>query len=562
MKVVVQGKGTVNLDKRYFLDSGGEGDIYAHQGVVYKIYHEPSRCIPFAKMQELSLINDPNIIIPNNMLLNGRNKPIGYTMKHVKNTFSLCQFFPKSFRDRNQVTNEQIAKIVIQMRNMVQHIHSNKILIVDLNEMNCLVGDDFKTVYFIDTDSYQTPSFPATAIMETIRDRHSDTFSENTDWFAFGIVSFQLFIGIHPYKGKHASIKTLDDRMKANIPVFHKDVSFPKVCLPFDIIPQTFKDWYKAVFYDGKRLPPPTDIYDIITITPVKQEISGTDNFDITKILELDNDEYVIDFLSANGVRSILTNKAIYRDYKWATNQREKRAKICVTPQYNRLVRAWIIDDKLYLYDETSKQPIEFLAQAEKIMTYQGRLLVKNDDKILEIEFVELPNKTLAGVKVVTSVMPQATSFYEGVAIQNVLGNYVACVFDKPFNCYQINLEQLKGHKIISAKYCDNILMVVGQDFSGKYDKFIYCFPSNFQGCTTRVINDISYLGVNFAVLENGVVVHISDDEQIEIFSNKKGSSSLKVINDPVIGEDMKLYRDGVKVIFVKDNELFRIKVK
>ena len=32
-------------------------------------------------------------------------------------------------------------------------------------------------------------------------------------WFAFAVVTFQLFTGIHPYKGKHPSVLDLDARM-------------------------------------------------------------------------------------------------------------------------------------------------------------------------------------------------------------------------------------------------------------------------------------------------------------------------------------------------------------
>lgn len=57
---------------------------------------------------------------------------------------------------------------------------------VDLNELNVLVGSSFVEPFMIETDSYQTPSYRATAIMDSIRDRLVPTgqFALLTDWFS------------------------------------------------------------------------------------------------------------------------------------------------------------------------------------------------------------------------------------------------------------------------------------------------------------------------------------------------------------------------------------------
>src|SRR5207248_7337064 len=109
----------------------------------------------------------------------------------------------------------------------VRHVHERGILIVDLNEMNFLLDASVEEILFIDVDSYQTPGFPATALMESIRDRHAARFSQATDWFSFGIVSFQMFTGIHPYRGKHPTLTGLDARMERNVSVLNPEVAVP-----------------------------------------------------------------------------------------------------------------------------------------------------------------------------------------------------------------------------------------------------------------------------------------------------------------------------------------------
>ena len=77
---------------------------------------------------------------------------------------------------------------------------------------NFLIDRDMQHVLFIDVDSYQTAGFPATAIMDSIRDRHSSTYSAGTDWFSFAILAFQMFVGVHPYRGKHATLAVSGER--------------------------------------------------------------------------------------------------------------------------------------------------------------------------------------------------------------------------------------------------------------------------------------------------------------------------------------------------------------
>ncbi len=187
----VQGEGQVQLGRTEFKAQGGEGAVYVKGPTAYKIYSDHSRCIAQAKIDELSSLVQPNIIRPVRLILDGKNIPVGYTMRAVGKAHSLCQLFPKAFRQRNNITPEITLRLVRQLQTGVLHIHSRGILVVDLNEMNFLVSADFAELFFIDVDSYQTPSFPATALMETVRDRHATAHTRRLRlvlrlrWFRF-----------------------------------------------------------------------------------------------------------------------------------------------------------------------------------------------------------------------------------------------------------------------------------------------------------------------------------------------------------------------------------------
>src|SRR4051812_42332310 len=128
--------------------------------------------IPTGKIKELQILSEPYIVKPEDIILDLKGNPVGYTMRGFKkdDTFILCQVFPKNFRTRENFTPDRALDIVKLIQNGVQYIHTKNILGVDINEVNFALTKDFKIVYFLDVDSYQTPNYPATALMPRVKD--------------------------------------------------------------------------------------------------------------------------------------------------------------------------------------------------------------------------------------------------------------------------------------------------------------------------------------------------------------------------------------------------------
>src|SRR5690606_30827612 len=97
---------------------------------------------------------------------------------------------------------------------------------------------------------------------------------------------------------------------------------------------------------------------------------------------------------------------------------------------------------------------------------------------------------------------------------------------------------------------------------NGKYNKYIFRFSTDYEKYDLRIISDLSYLGLNFVVLDNGVCAHINDNEDLELFSNKMGATDVKVVSDSLISSDMQLYKEGIKVVFPKQNTLYSISTR
>ena len=211
--ITVENVGKITITDQDYLGSGGEASVYVKDSLAIKIYHDPVHMIALDKIKELSVIKNPLVLRPKHIIYDDKGNPIGYAMDFIKNTHPVCKLFTKAFKQRSGISNEDITEFVEQMQQMDMDIHAAKCLIVDHNEMNLLATLRTKkhplTPYAIDVDSYQTPSHKATAIMQSIQDPQikGNKWTEDSDWFSFAIIAFQLWIGIHPFKGTHPDPK-------------------------------------------------------------------------------------------------------------------------------------------------------------------------------------------------------------------------------------------------------------------------------------------------------------------------------------------------------------------
>jgi dUTPase len=198
---------------------------------------------------------------------------------------------------------------------------------------------------------------------------------------------------------------------------------------------------------------------------------------------------------------------------------------------------------------------------AEAIMSYGGRVYVKQGISLSEVELLEAGgSQVFAGSTTVCPVLQHATRLFDGVVVQDVFGSCYANVFPQSKTCLQYHIKELDGAKIIDAKYDNGVMMFVAFQ-GGKYNKYIVRTASDLS-YDLRVEKDVGPVTLNFVTLPNGVCVHLNEKEEIEIFTNNLKSSSVKVYDDPALESDMRLSRDGTQVLFAKGNELHSIEVK
>jgi len=559
MQIIVEGK-KISLTQNNYVTQGGEGKIFQKGNVAYKIYEDLKKMIPTGKIEELSKLNVPNIVCPKQVIYSPKKEILGFTMDWLGNdNYAMCKMFTNTFRDANAITNDHVIELVENIKNIIiAPIHEQNCLMVDGNELNYLVRPDFVTPLFIDVNSYQTPNFPPTAIMPSVRDwQNPDKFSVMSDWFSFAIVSFQLFIGIHPFKGKHKNYKKNDfeKRVKDCISVFNKNVRLPPPARDFDLIPSDYKDWYFRLFEKGERLFPPKMPGSIKTIQVKTILVNSTDNFEIVEIKEFESD------IVYHNETVTKTKKKLYvgnTDYKVGND-----VEVLFSPFKAEPILCKIDNGKIQLKTPSSDSMIQQinLTCTDK-MIVNDALLIKNKSQLTEIQFSD-NNQIIPYVQQVWNIEPKSSKLFSNIVVQSVLGRTYICI---PIPKYKQSsfiikdIPELDKMQIIDAKHDNHVAMFITNE-GGIYNKYVLVFDNSYNKYVVRIFEDIDYIPLNFITLQSGVCISIREDDVIEIF-HYTHPSKVKEIKDPKVDSTMRLCKRGMDVRFFKGNKLFSFKVK
>jgi len=542
------GTKNITLTSKDLKGSGGEGSVYVKGSFAYKIYYDRKSMLPLGKIQELSVIQDPRVVKPLEVVSDA-NGPVGYSMMATpQDACVLCQYFPRAFRTRFSLDNGFSIALVDSLRSGIENIHKANILLVDLNEMNFLFETQKPNVFFIDVDSYQTPHHNATALMESIRDRHAkpNHFNTGTDWFAFAIVSFQIFTGIHPYKGKHPSLKTMDERMLANISVLNSDVSVPGACLPFDVIPNNYRTWYENVFERGEREAPPVGTASPVFVLKTVQ-LAGGGKIRIIHVMQAPYD--IADY--HNGAYTFAGNVCDAHGIRKASNL---PGSVRLFDSKTGTAAAYVKYGRLHVVDLNTGTDVDSGMDCSAISVCNGSLVYQSGEYLYIADLMQAGNNILFTKKQIANVLQFGTQLYDGVAMQDLLQAKYATIVTKA-GTHQIKLSEISGHRVISAKCISKVLVVIAES-NGVYNRHVYRFDDMFQQYDHRVTLDVGVGEVNFCVLDSGVTLLMCEDDSLEVFSAKIHSGSISSVSDPALNGNCTLFAIGSKAMYIYGNKV------
>ena len=569
-KLLLRNRRKIILSPNDFLASGGEASIYRHGQTIIKLYTDTNRLrqenLP-DKIQVLAKMKHPFIVSPRGVVSDTVGNPLGYQMPFVSGE-SLTRFFTNDFRSSIGFTNDDNHLLVERMREVVKFAHQHKALLVDANELNWLVvkaNIHKPEPRIIDVDSWAIANWKSRVIMPSIRDWQSKTFNQGTDWFAWGIVTFQIYTGIHPYKGTLPGYKRydLEKRMKDQASVFSRGVRLNRAVRDFSIIPGLLLDWYVATFARGERTIPPSPLDKGQATAQVGRTFTlvakAGQNLVFDKIYTGAKDIVRIFpsgtvLLDDGRLIDLATQQQFIGRYNLATEiARVQNGWLIANPQGQRYIFQYANITNL----QTQELPLSL--NISRIIRYENRLFAMTERGLTELLVKVIGQQPFLVTGQTWGVLNQSTQWFEGVGIQNALG---AIYLIAPFGekaCAQVRVPELDNLRVVNARGGYRFITVTALDTKGNYHKLEFSFDKKYRSYRLwRGGADNPEL--NIAILPKGVCATIVEDGKLDVFVPSNGV--LNSVQDKRIATNMILTNWDNKVVYTQGKNLWQIRLR
>lgn len=570
LKVILEGRGALNLSPNDHIATGGEGSVYKKAGTVIKIYTDKAKMQRDGmadKIRLLAKIKHPNIVGPQGIVTDEQGNEIGYYMPFAQGE-PLSRVFTNDFRLREGVDDKDTTTLVDRMRQVVQCAHGHQAVLVDANELNWIATFDKKdgaNPFVLDVDSWAIGKWPAKVIMPSIRDWHTNGFNQKSDWYSWGIVTFQVFTGIHPFKGTLDGYKPIDleKRMKNRASVFTPGVRLNRAVRDFSCIPGRLRDWYLAAFQQDDRSVPPSPFDTGASLAKAaaiaRVVVTTTGRLSYEKLFGKTGDPVVQIFpcgivqLESGSLIDPLTKREI-------GVAKSRRCEVI------RVENGWMKADKVgsdfhYSYINNTNFQEEVLTlqlRGHDLLRYENRLFLITDQGLTELK-LKILGKPILSAGNTWGAMINSTRWYDGVGIQDTLG---AMYLIAPFGenaCGHIRVRELDGLRPITAKAGNRFIVIIAADRKGDYHKIELTFDAEYKNHSLwRGVVDSPEL--NMAILPKGVCATIVDDGELVIFVPTNGK--VNKVPDKALTTEMKLGNLGDTVVYIQDGNLWKLTLK
>lgn len=568
-KVTLEGKGALTLRQTDYVTQGGEGAIYRRDDRIIKLYLDPKKMVQddmTGKVRVLAKeLSHPSIVAPEGLVINERNQPIGYHMPFVTGE-SYPRLFTNEYRIQSGFDDQSTIALTAKMHEVIAYAHTKQALMVDANELNWLA--DVSNVkqpvpYVIDVDSWQIDRYKASVIMPSIRDWHG-SINVLSDWFAWGVVTFLLFTGIHPYKGKLDGYKPgdMELRMKNNASVFLPEVRLNKAVREFTCIPGPLLDWYQATFTQGERTVPPSPLQTGRAQTTFGQVlrivVTATGGLVFEKLLELQAEKItsvwscgvvctdqgnLIEVASKKKIGSVQGTRVavVARDTGW------------IVAEEIEGIWQWRFINRSYV-EQTLTVPLVI----KDVVRSGERLFVVTENELVELTLQQFSTPVIT-IGQRRQILGNATQWFRGMGVSNVLGAMHLIVPYGTDAVALVRVPELDGLRVVNARAGTRYVAVVTLDQDGEYQMHECAFSADWKQYVLHV-HRVDTPDLNCALLPKGVVASIKEDGELTI--TVPTQNEVKIISHKDVGTDMRLDRILDRVVYRKDGVLWSLRMQ
>lgn len=406
--------------------------------------------------------------------------------------------------------------------------------------------------------------------MPSIRDWRAKRFDAATDWFSWGVLAFQVFVGIHPYKGKLDGYRPgdLERRMRDNASIFASGVRLPHSARDLGCIPAPLMEWFHAEFQDGARTAPPSplDRPAVAAAALVLRASIGPEQ------------GLVHEKVFAHGASAVVrvwpcgVGLLASRELVDPATGRGIGALMSPDAEVIRVADGWLLADLRdgrpalfhapfgiqYDYEPGRTTALDLGLAMRRFFRADDRLFAVTDRELVELTVGALLDRPVLTMGRRWGARPNATRWFDGVAVQDVLGA-AFLMLPTATGMVQARTPELDG--LVPVAGCGNgrFAAVVASDRAGVYHRIELTFAADHGSYTAwRGPNDGPDL--NMVALPTGVVATVVEDGEVVIFVPANGN--VRKVRDRGIATDVRLSRWDGKVVYLRDGDLWTMRVR
>jgi serine/threonine protein kinase len=214
---------TIRLTPATYVDRKGEGEIHKiNTNECVKIYLDPERAEGLKNkltiLREKSQTFHPSVVAPQELVFKADKKTvIGFSMRFIPDAQKLEDYvWQPDIQISEDKFDQQVANMLYDISDGLKAIHRSRVVVGDLKPDNILVSRG--KAYIIDFDSASllpdyladshTPEYVDPRLKSDVRAEPPYAFDPESDWWALGIVAFEMFLGTQPWGGSHSKFKS------------------------------------------------------------------------------------------------------------------------------------------------------------------------------------------------------------------------------------------------------------------------------------------------------------------------------------------------------------------